>query len=282
MQPQLTLGKFEIYWLNGGAFELDGGTMFGAVPKALWSKKYPAEENYIKLVNCPLLIKTPEALVVVETGQGNKLSAKQKQIFRLSREWDIPADLQKLQINREDIDYVILTHCDFDHAGGIVMHDEAGRPQLTFPKAKHVIQQSEWHDATHPNRRSAHTYWAENLSELHESENLLLVRDSFQICPGVEVIHTGGHTRGHQIVRLESEGEVAYHLADLLPTHAHFNPLWIMAYDNFPLEVVELKERLEARGVEEKAWFTFYHDPFMHACKFDAKGTIIDQVDVSS
>jgi glyoxylase-like metal-dependent hydrolase (beta-lactamase superfamily II) len=280
MQPQLRIGKFQIYWLNGGAFEMDGGTMFGAVPKALWSKKYPAEDNYIKLVNCPLLIKTPEVLVVVETGLGNKLSAKQKQIFRLSREWDIPADLQELQINREDIDYVILTHCDFDHAGGIVMLDESGRPQLTFPKAKHVIQHSEWHDATNPNRRSAHTYWPTNFSELHDSENILLVKDSFQVCAGVEVIHTGGHTRGHQIVRLESEGEVAYHLADLLPTHAHFNPLWIMAYDNFPLEVVELKEKLEDRGVEEKAWFTFYHDPFMHACKFDANGTIIAHVDV--
>ena len=143
MQPQLRIGTFEIYWLNGGAFELDSGTMFGSVPKVQWSKKYPAEDNYIPLVNCPLMIKTPDALLVVETGLGNKLSAKQKQIFRLSREWDIPADLQKLQIDREDIDYVLMTHCDFDHAGGIVMFDEAGRTQLTFPKARHVIQQSE-------------------------------------------------------------------------------------------------------------------------------------------
>jgi len=280
MQPQLRIGTFEIHWLNGGAFQLDGGTMFGAVPKVLWSKKYPAENNYIQLVNRPLLIKTPDALVVLETGLGNKLSTKQKQIFRLSREWDVPDDLRKLHIAREDIDFVILTHCDFDHAGGIVMLDESGRAQLTFPKAKHVIQQSEWHDATHPNRRSAHTYWAENFSELNEPGNLLLVQGSSQVCPGVEVIHTGGHTRGHQIVRLESEGEVAYHLADLLPTHAHFNPLWIMAYDNFPLEVVELKETLEARALKEKAWLTFYHDPIIHACKFDAEGTIIAQVEV--
>ena len=282
MQAQLRIGNFEISWLNGGGFELDGGTMFGAVPKVLWSKKYPAEDNYIRLVNCPLLVKTPEALIVVETGLGNKLTAKQKQIFRVSREWDVPTDLQKLKLDRHDIDFVLLTHCDFDHAGGIVMLDENGRPRLTFPKAKHVIQESEWRDATHPNRRSAHAYWSVNFSELHDAENLLLVQDSFQVCSGIEVIRTGGHTRGHQIVRFESEGEVAYHLADLLPTHAHFNPLWIMAYDNFPLEVVELKEKLIARGVAEKAWFTFYHDPFMHACKIDDKGDITARVDVSS
>ena len=280
MRPQLTLGEFEIHWLNGGAFELDGGTMFGAVPKVLWSKKFPTADNYIRLVNCPLLIKTPAALLMVETGLGNKLTAKQKQIFRLSREWDVPGDLRKLKIAREDIDYVILTHCDFDHAGGIVMQDEAGRERLTFPGARHVIQETEWYDATHPNRRSAHTYWAHNFSALQNSKKLMLVQGRKTICPGVEIIHTGGHTRGHQIVRLESEGAVAYHLADLLPTHVHFNPLWIMAYDNFPLAVVELKEELETRALQENAWFTFYHDPFLHACRFDEHGTVIARVEI--
>jgi glyoxylase-like metal-dependent hydrolase (beta-lactamase superfamily II) len=128
------LGTFEIYWLNGGEFELDGGTMFGVVPKSLWAEKYPAdesnpsalEENYIKLLNYPLLVKTPDSLVLIDTGLGNKLTDKQKQIFRVIKDWDLPGDLQKIGLTRQDIDYVILTHCDFDHAGGIVMTTSNG------------------------------------------------------------------------------------------------------------------------------------------------------------
>lgn len=278
MGKSLKIGELEIFWLNGGEFELDGGTMFGAVPKLLWTKKFPSKDNYIKLVNYPLLIKTPDKLVVVETGFGNKLTKKQKKIFRVSRDWEIPTSLNQLGIDCKDIDFVILTHCDFDHAGGIVSHFMDGTIGLTFPEAKHIIQEREFHDAMHPNRRSAHTYWQENFSQLLGSAKLQLVSGSADVCLGVEVILTGGHTRGHQIVRMQSEGQIVYHLADLLPTHVHFNPLWIMAYDNFPLEVVELKEAFEEQAIKENSWFTFYHDPFIRACKFDREGEIIQQV----
>jgi glyoxylase-like metal-dependent hydrolase (beta-lactamase superfamily II) len=281
-----TLGVFKIYWLNGGEFELDGGTMFGVVPKVLWSKKYPVdesnpeaiEENYIKLLNYPLLVKTPDTLVLIETGLGNKLSEKQKQIFRVTKEWDLPVELNKLGIKRQDIDYVILTHCDFDHAGGMVMYNSKGEEELTFPNAKHVIQRLEWEDATQPNIRSANTYWRENFTKLKDSGNLLLVESDYEVCPGVEVQLTGGHTRGHQIVRMQSQNEIAYHLADLLPTHVHFNPLWIMAYDNFPMDAIALKEKYENQAIRENAWFTFYHDPSMFACKFDIKGQVVKKI----
>ncbi len=280
------LGEFDIFWLNGGEFELDGGTMFGVVPKVLWAKKYPVneqnpdaiEQNYIKLLNYPLLIKTPDSLVLVETGLGNKLTEKQKQIFRVTREWDLPGELSKLGIKRQDINYVILTHCDFDHAGGIVMHNSAGEEELTFPNAKHIIQKLEWEDATQPNIRSANTYWKENFSKLKDTDNLHLIETDYEVCPGIEVQLTGGHTRGHQIVRMQSQKKTAYHLADLLPTHVHFNPLWIMAYDNFPLEVIALKEKYETAIIRENAWFTFYHDPSMYACKFDVKGQVVKKI----
>jgi len=283
----LKLGDIEIFWLNGGEFELDGGTMFGVVPKVLWSKKIPVvdeedsarvEENYIKLLISPLLIKTPDCLVLVETGLGNKLSDKQKKIFRVTRDWEIPQDLKELGFKRQDIDYVILTHCDFDHAGGIVMRNTAGGEELAFPHARHIIQKLEWEDAMHPNIRSENTYWPENFSKLKDSDNLKLIRGNFTVCNGVEVQHTSGHTRGHQIVRIWSGKEVAYHLADLLPTHAHFNPLWVMAYDNFPMDVISLKQKYEERGIHENAWFTFYHDPYMYACKFDSQGHVIKKV----
>ena len=274
MTANLKIGRFELYWLDGGSFELDGGAMFGVVPKVLWSKKYPAtEDNFISLVASPILVKAPDALVLIETGLGNKLTEKQKKIFRVTREWMVPEDLEKLGIKREDIDYVILTHCDFDHSGGIVMKEDDGM-NLTFPRAKHLIQRKEWEDVKNPNRRSAHTFWEINFKGLEESGVLELVDEEAEVIPGLRVIHTGGHNRGHQVVRIEDGGEVALHLADLLPTHVHFNPLWVMAYDNFPLEVIRLKEELETSGIKDNAWFTFYHDPFVRACRFDEKGEV--------
>ena len=279
-------GNFEIFWLNGGEFELDGGTMFGVVPKVLWAKKYPVvtgngsrpEDNYIKLLNYPLLVKTPESLVIIDTGLGNKMSEKQKQIFRVIKEWDIPQELKKLGLTRQDINHVILTHCDFDHAGGVVMHNGAGEEELTFPNARHIVQKLEWEDVLHPNIRSEDTYWPQNFSKLKETDNLQLIEGNFTVCEGVEVELTAGHTRGHQIVRIQSDKDIAYHLADLLPTHVHFNPRWIMAYDNFPLDAIALKQKYESRGVRENAWFTFYHDPAMYAAKFDAKGQVVKKI----
>lgn len=277
MKKALKLGDFELFWLNGGSFELDGGAMFGVVPKVLWSKKYPADgDNYVTLINAPILVKTPDALIIIESGLGNKLTEKQKKIFRVKEEWQILSDLDQLGISRHDIDYLILTHCDFDHSGGVVMYEE-GDLKITFPNARHIIQKKEWEDVLSPNKRSANSFWPINHDLLKESSNLYIVDGNIEIKPGIKVFHTGGHNRGHQIIELESRGEKAIHMGDLIPTHAHFNPLWVMAYDNFPLDVISLREEWENKGIEANAWFTFYHDPFMLACKFDKNGNIIDK-----
>jgi glyoxylase-like metal-dependent hydrolase (beta-lactamase superfamily II) len=252
--------------------------MFGVVPKVLWQKKYPpAEDNYIPLTASPILVKTPGALVLIESGIGNKLTDKQKKIYRIREEWSVVGDLRHLGIGREDIDIVVLTHYDFDHAGGVVMQNDAGDLALTFPKAKHVIQKKEWEDVLKPNIRSVNTYWPVNIEVMKGSTNLHLVDGTAQVVPGISVVHTGGHNGGHQIVTLESKGEKALHLGDLLPTHAHANPLWVMAYDNFPMESIAGKEQWMKKGVAESMWFTFYHDAFMTACKYDDKGNITDQ-----
>lgn len=278
MKKALKIGDFELIWLNGGSFELDGGAMFGVVPKVLWSKKYPSDQdNYVALINSPILVKTPGALIIIESGLGNKLTEKQKKIFRVKDDWKILPELNDLGIKRQDIDYVILTHLDFDHSGGVVMMEEGGNLSITFPNAKHIIQKKEWEDVLTPNKRSSSSYWPVNYELLKESHLLYIVDGTAEVEKGVKVIHTGGHNRGHQIIELESKGEKALHLADLLPTHAHFNPLWVMAYDNFPLDVVALREEWENKGIEENAWFTFYHDPFMLGCKFDKKGNIIEK-----
>jgi glyoxylase-like metal-dependent hydrolase (beta-lactamase superfamily II) len=278
MTTGLRIGDFELTWLNGGRFELDGGAMFGVVPKVLWQKKYPADEqNYITLIAAPILVKAGSRHILIETGLGNKLSDKQRQIFRVRGQWDIPAELNRLGLAREDIDMVILTHFDFDHAGGLIMQNESGTLEPTFPHAKIVLQKSEWDDVLSPNKRSINTFWPVNYALLKDSSNIQLVEGTEEVAPGLRVIHTGGHNRGHQIVRLESEGSIAYHMADLLPTHVHFNPLWIMAYDNYPLDAIAQKEEWENRALKDNAWFTFYHDPFVLACRFDEKGNMTEQ-----
>ena len=267
---QLDLGNITINWLDGGDFELDGGTMFGAVPKVLWQQKYPADaDNYIRLRNSPLLVRTPEFNIIIDTGLGNKLTEKQQAIFRVTRPWSVVEDLQALGLNREDIQYVILTHGDFDHAGGVAMHSDSGGTELTFPKAKHVVQKKEWYDISHPNSRAAHTYFPDNFTGLKTSGLLTVVDGNRQIVEGVAVRHTGGHTRGHQIVEIKGSAGSAVHLGDVLPTHTHANPLWIMAYDNFPLELIEQKEHLLPAYRSQNCWFTFYHDIFMQACRLD-------------
>ena len=278
MKRGFFVGDLEFIWLNGGSFALDGGAMFGVVPKALWARKYPADdENTIPMVAWPLLIRTPDGLVLIETGLGNKLTEKQKQIFRVKEEWDLIAELRAIGIEREDVSHVILTHYDFDHAGGVVMREESGSFSLTFPKAAHYVQTSEWEDVINPNIRSINTYWPVNNELLRGSPNLRLVSGESEIVRGIRVIHTGGHTRGYQIVDIDSKGQSAVYPCDLLPTHAHFNPLWVMAYDNFPLASIEQKECLEKTYTSRKAWFIFYHDPFVLACKFDERGTVVER-----
>jgi glyoxylase-like metal-dependent hydrolase (beta-lactamase superfamily II) len=275
MKNSFRLGTFELHWLDGGKFELDGGAMFGVVPKKVWQRKYKAnEENFIPLVSWPILVKTSGSAVLIETGIGNKLTEKQRKIFRVREDWNVPEDLGSLGMKPDDIDIVILTHGDFDHAGGIVTVNNDVQ-ELTFPKAKHVMQRRDWEDVLNPNRRAKNSYWAENFEALKNSNNLYLVEGDEEIVPGIRVIHTGGHHSGHQMVRLESEGQVAYHMGDLLPTHAHVNPLWIMAYDDFPLDVIQQKELWQKRAEEENAWFLFYHDPFVQYCKFDEEGNVL-------
>jgi glyoxylase-like metal-dependent hydrolase (beta-lactamase superfamily II) len=254
--------------------------MFGVVPKVLWEKKYPTTEgNNIHLFNSPLLVRTPDALIVVETGLGNKLGEKEKRIYRIGPEWDLPGGLARLGFSRDEVTHVVLTHCDFDHAGGIVMLTENGRPELTFPKARHIVQRTEWEDAMHPNIRTEDTYLPENFTEIKDSPLLMQVEGEYELVPGVRAVWSGGHTRGHQVVWMESGGECAVHMSDLLPTHVHFNPRWVMAYDNFPMDAIAKKEEIEREALAKNAWFTFYHDSFVAACRFDEKGEVKERFD---
>ncbi len=271
----LKIGVYDIFWLNGGSFKLDGGAMFGPVPKSIWAKRYPVDaDNNILLTASPMLIKGPDSLILVESGIGNKLTEKQRKIFQIQQDWDVISDLEKLGIDRHDIDTVVLTHGDWDHAGGIVMISKSGKPELSFPRARHLFQRAEWEDVRQPCNRSSAAYWPINTDVLTASDQLVLVEEMATVAPGITLTLTGGHTRGHQAVFIESQGEQSVHLGDLFPTQAHLNPLWVMAYDNFPLEVIDRKKKLIHQAVHDQAWFLFYHNPFCDACKFGVDGKI--------
>jgi glyoxylase-like metal-dependent hydrolase (beta-lactamase superfamily II) len=274
----LRVGEFLIYWLDGGEFELEGGCMFGVVPRVLWEKKFPCNhEAFIRLANTPILVRTPTANIIIDTGLGNKLTTKQKRIFRVTADWRADEDLARLGLTREEISHVILTHCDFDHAGGVVRFDATGKQELTWPQAYYYLQRTEWEDVLTPNHRSASSYWPVNLDLMGSSGRMELVEGLAEVVTGVRLELTGGHTRGHQCVWLESADERAVHLGDLLPSQAYFNPLWITPYDNYPLISVAAKEVLLARAVAENQWFLFYHDPSLAACRCDADGNITER-----
>ncbi len=189
MLKTLTVGDFQLTWLSGGSFHLEGGAMFGVVPKALWQRKYPCDEqNYIPHLASPILVKTPDALMLIDTGIGNKLTEKQRKIFRAQRPWHLTEDLFALGLAPEDIDTVILSHFDWDHAGGVVRRLDDGSLRLTFPRAKHVLQRIEWEDVLNPHTRATQTYWPINYELLAESGLLQLV-------DGQKEISRGGHRR---------------------------------------------------------------------------------------
>ncbi|MDH7512624.1 MAG: MBL fold metallo-hydrolase [Clostridiales bacterium] len=259
---KLTLGDFEVFGLRDGFFYLDGGAMFGIVPKVLWEKKCPADsKNRIKLALNSLLVKTPEALILVETGIGSKSDQKFQDIYRIERKPGLLASLERMSFRPEDIDVVINTHLHFDHCGGNTSHDKKGRITPTFPRAKHIIQKGEWESALDPNEREKSSYIAENFLPLEKHGLLELVHGGQLVVPGVEVVLTPGHTSSHQAVKVRSGNQTLFYLGDLVPTSAHIGLPYIMSYDLYPLVTIETRKRCYEQALAENWILAFVHDP---------------------
>lgn len=261
----MKLGNYKVHYLNGGITHIDGGAMFGVVPKVLWTKKYEVnEKNQIPLPTHPILIQTEDKNIIVDTGIGTgKLTDKERKIFGVHYESDMENDLKALNLTLEDIDYVLMTHLHFDHAAGLTDNDG----HAIFSNAIHVIQQDEWHEFQSPNIRSKSTYWQKNNGDF--KNKLILFEDEIEIYPGIQIHHTGGHSYGHSVVTIESEGEKAVHMGDIFPTLAHRNPLWVTAYDDYPMQSIREKERLIPNYILQDYWFLYYHDAKYFAVKFD-------------
>ncbi len=268
----LRLGVMTMHWLPGGDFRLDGGGIFGPVPKTSWQRRWPAAaDNTLRLCNDPLLVDTGRDLLVVDGGLGDALSPRLREEYRVTTPWALPKRLAALGIECGDIGHVVITHGDFDHVGGLVRSTGSGR-EATFPNAIHYMQRREWHDMRAPHPRSAGACDAAILDVL-PAGRLELVDEEAEICPGVVLRHSGGHTRGHQVVELHTGAGLALCPADLMPTHCHGRPLWQCAYDSEPLVVVDRKIEYLAR-YDENTWYLLYHDPYVRAMRLGPKGEV--------
>jgi len=270
---KLTLGSLEIYGLQDGHFHLDGGAMFGVVPKVLWQKKFPADErNRIKLsLNC-LLVKTKKNLILVETGIGSKLDQKSSDLYVVKREPGLVPSLRKLGFEAEDMNFVINTHLHFDHCGGNTYKNEAGEIVPTFPKAKYIIQKGEWEYALRPCERDQASYLTENFLPLEKYGLARLIEGNKEISGDVKVSLVPGHTAFHQCVKVQSQGKVLFFLGDLVPTSAHIGLPYIMSYDLFPLETLENKKKYYEMAIEQDWVLAFNHDPEHYFGKVVKKG----------
>jgi len=259
---RISLGKFEIYGLRDGFFFLDGGAMFGVVPKTLWEKKFPADKkNRIKLALNSILIKTAKELILVETGIGGDLNPKFYDYYSVERKPGLVLSLEKLGYQAEDIDLVVNTHLHFDHCGGNTSKNEKGEDAPTFPKARYIIQKGEWEDALHPSERDKASYLEQNFLPLKKHGLLQLVDGNKEISEGVEVIVVPGHTSRHQCLKVSTGGKVFFFLGDLVPTSAHVGLSYIMSYDLFPQQTLENKREYFEQAIEEDWILAFNHDP---------------------
>jgi glyoxylase-like metal-dependent hydrolase (beta-lactamase superfamily II) len=267
----LKIGRFEAHLLSDGRFRLDGGAMFGVIPKTLWCRHEDVDDkNRVLLDLGCLLIKTPRGKnVLVDTGLSSKFddNPKFRSVYDVERTTTLRDALKEHGLSPADIHLVINTHLHFDHAGGDTEFDEAKRPVPAFPNARYVIQEQEWADANHPHERNAASYLEENYAVLGERKVLDLVEGDLELEPGLSVVRTGGHCAGHQGVLIESEGQAAFYLGDTVPTRAHIPLPYIMAYDLFPLDTLDFKRRLYEKALKGDWLLLFDHDRTMRHAK---------------
>lgn len=258
----MKLGAFDITPVTDGRFRLDGGAMFGVVPKVLWEQCCRADDqNRIPLgLNC-LLIRAQGKTILVDTGLGTKTDDKFKAMFAVDRTPPLHDSLTAQGLAAEDIHLVINTHLHFDHAGGNTVRDEEGRVVSTFPKATYFVQRGEYEDAVRANERTKASYRKENFTPIAHVNQWEFLDGAAELLPGLSVVVTAGHTSHHQSVKIESEGRTAFYLGDLIPTVSHLPLPYIMGYDLYPMQTLETKRWVLDRAFEEQWLLIFEHDP---------------------
>lgn len=259
------LGDLELITLSDGFFRLDGGAMFGVVPRTLWEKRLPPDDaNRIPLGMRPVIVRGEQTLLI-DAGCGDKMDAKSAAIYALDRSYHLDHALAEAGLTVEDIDIVLASHLHFDHVGGFTARAKDGAIVPRFPRARYVAHRGEWDDATHPHERNRASYLQENFVPLQDAGVLSLVDEGAQIMPGVRFRWSGGHTPHHQVVMIESGGQTAVFTADMYPTTAHIPDPWIMGYDLHPMDTLAFKRGFAAEAVEREYLLLFEHNPSVAA-----------------
>jgi glyoxylase-like metal-dependent hydrolase (beta-lactamase superfamily II) len=274
VHTSFSVGRLRCHALEGGTQHLDGGAMFGVVPKPLWERRIPADaRNRIPLALRCLLIEHDDGLVLIDSGIGNKENDKFRDIYGVENagrggRTAVEDALGELGHKPEDVRWLINTHLHFDHAGGDTVRQPDGSVALAFPTARYVVDRRELDFALHPNERTAGSYLAHNF----EKVPFQLVDGETEVLPGIRLLPTPGHVPHHRSVLIASGGETACYLADLVPTSAHLPLPWIMGYDLEPMITLETRRRLYQRAEADQWLLVFEHDPAVVAGRLGKEG----------
>ena len=270
------LGNIEVKFLDAGTFGLDGGAMFGVVPKVLWEKNSPPDaNNRIRMRANSLLVRAENRNILIETGNGTKLDTKLRSIYNVQEGDPLLDSLARTSVSPDQIDLVINTHLHFDHCGGNTrVHQNSVVP--TFPRARHVVQRAELTHAMNPTERDRASYFPENVAAISKEGLWDLVEGDTQILPGISVACIPGHNANIQAIVIVGGGKTLAFVADLLPTRHHIPLPWIMAYDLYPLQTLETKRHWLSRMVAENWIVVFGHDPDIPAATLHQRGGKIE------
>jgi glyoxylase-like metal-dependent hydrolase (beta-lactamase superfamily II) len=257
----MRLGRLQIDVVRGPDFRLDGGAMFGVVPKVLWERKLPADSrNRVRLATNCLLVRGGGFIALVESGLGDRWDARARDMYAIDDRTSVESSLAALGVQPDDVDALVLSHLHFDHAGGSTRR-EGNRAVPAFRNATLYVQAEELAHARAPHERDRASYRRDDWEPWAEAGRLEALTGEVEVRPGVTVVPVRGHNAGMQAIRVESEGNVAFYFADALPTSAHVPVPWIMGYDLYPLDLIENKKRLLASAVREGWLCVFEHDP---------------------
>ena len=276
----LAFGEMRLTALYDGPFRLDGGAMFGVVPRPLWEgRARPDDRHRIQLAMRPLLVEAAWGRMLVDCGAGDKMGAKERDIYALDRTRTLDAALADVGLTGDDIGLVLASHLHWDHFGGATRR-EGERVVPRFARARYLIRGAEWEDATHPHERNRASYLPDDFVPLAAAGVVDFFDGDQTIRPGVRVLRTGGHTGQHQIVFIESGGRTAVFTADLIPTTAHLQDAWVMGYDLFPMETLACKRRFIRDAIDREYLIFFEHDPHVAAgyIREQAGRRVVEQV----
>lgn len=279
----MQFGDYRVEIVPDTEFWLDGGAMFGVVPRKLWARVCPPDQdNRIRMnMNC-VFIDTGSERILIETGVGEKWTAKHTQMYGINRRRPFAESLREIAgLGPEDITIVVNTHLHFDHAGGNTVIGQNGTAVPAFPNARYFISQAEWEHAEMPSDRDRASYLPENWQPLSASEQVELKDANYEVAPGLRMETFAGHNRSMQCWRLDQNGQTMFGFADLVPTRAHVAFPWIMGYDLYPVETLEAKKKLLPQAAREGWACLFYHDPDEPLCRLANEGEKLKALPVS-